>query len=56
MMATIAETAAEQQKAAERNEVAVEHPGEARLGEVQIPLDRPQGDGDDRAVIWIIIA
>ena len=46
----VAEPAAEQEEAAERDEVAVEHPRQARLAEVQVGLDPRQRDRDDRAV------
>ena len=40
----------EQQEAGERDQVGVDHPGEAGLGEVQVALDRRQRDVDDRRV------
>ena len=42
--------AAEQQEAAEHERVAVDHPLEVGLAEVEILLDRRQGDVDDRRV------
>ena len=46
----VAEPAGEQQQAAEGDQVAVDHPGQARLAEVEVPLDRGEGDVDDRRV------
>ncbi|HEY5431046.1 MAG TPA: hypothetical protein VIK04_18160 [Solirubrobacteraceae bacterium] len=41
---------AEQQKAPEADQVAVDHPGEIGRAEVQRALDRRKGDVDDRGV------
>ena len=46
----VAEAPAEQQEAAEGEQVGVHHPGERRVGEAEIALDRRQGDIDDRRV------
>ena len=46
----VAEPAGEQQEAAEGDQVAVDHPREVRLREVQIALDRRQRDVHDRRV------
>ena len=46
----VAEPAGQQQEAAEGDQVAVDHPREVRLGEVQVALDRGQRDVHDRRV------
>jgi hypothetical protein len=46
----VAEPAAEEQEAPERQEVGVHHPGERRLGEAEILADRRQRDVHDRRV------
>jgi hypothetical protein len=46
----IAEPSAEQQKAAEREHVGVDHPDQRGLGELQIRSDRRQRDVHDRGV------
>ena len=46
----VAEPAREQQEAAERDQVGVDDPGQARLREAQVLLNRGQGDVDDRRV------
>src|SRR5438067_2348627 len=48
MAEEVAEPAAEEQEAAIREQVAVHDPGERRLREAEILLDRRQGDADDR--------
>ena len=50
MAEEVAEPAAEEQEAAVREQVAVHDPGERRLREAEILLDRRQGDADDRDV------
>ena len=46
----VAEPAAEQQQAAERDQVGVHDPAQAAGGEAEVGLDRGQRDGHDRAV------
>src|SRR5205807_1335317 len=46
----VSRAAAEQQEAAERDHVRVDHPGKVRLGEVEPLADAGQGDVDDRRV------
>ncbi len=46
----VAESPGEQQEAAERDHVRVDHPAEIRLREVQVVLDPGERDVDDRAV------
>jgi hypothetical protein len=46
----VGQAPAEQQEAAERERVGVDHPGEVCLGEVQRAADRRQRDVDDRRV------
>ena len=46
----VTEAAGEQQQAAERDQVAVDHPGEGRLREAEVLLDRRQRDVHDRRV------
>jgi hypothetical protein len=46
----VAQAPREQQQAAERDHVGVDHPGEVALGEAQVILDGRQRDVDDRAV------
>jgi hypothetical protein len=46
----ITHPAGEQQKAAEGDQVGVDHPSEVALGEVQVALDRGQRDVHDRRV------
>jgi hypothetical protein len=46
----IAEPPAEQQKAAVRQQVGVDDPGQRGVGEAEVVLDRGQGDADDRDV------
>src|SRR5829696_3737088 len=46
----VAEAACEEEQAPEGDQVAVDHPGQARLAEVQVGLDRGKGDVDDRRV------
>jgi hypothetical protein len=48
--AQVAEPPGQQEQAAERYQVRVDHPGQARLGEAEVPLDGRQRHGDDRAV------
>ena len=46
----VAEPSGEQQQAAEGDQVGVDDPGEVRLREAEIVLDRGQGDVHDRLV------
>ena len=46
----VADAPGEQQQAAERDQVGVDHPGEAALGEAEVVLDRRQRDVHDRRV------
>ena len=46
----LTEAAGQQQQAAERHEEAVDDPGQVRLAEMQVLLDRRQGDVHDRDV------
>ena len=46
----IAQSPAEQEKAAEGQQVGVDHPGERLLGEAEILFDRRQRDPHDRDV------
>ena len=46
----VAEPAAEQQEAAEGQQVGVDHPDQRRLGEAEVAADRRQGDVHDRRV------
>jgi hypothetical protein len=46
----VAEAAGEEQQAPKADEEGVHHPGEVPLAEVQIALDRGQGDVHDRDV------
>ena len=46
----VAEPAAQQQEATEGEQIGVHNPGERRLGEAQVRLDRWQGDVHDRRV------
>src|SRR5262249_57367408 len=46
----VAEAASEEEEAAEGDEVAVDHPGEIGLGEVQVGLNGGEGDVDDGPV------
>jgi hypothetical protein len=46
----VAEAAGEQEEAAERDQVGVDHPGEVALREAEIVLDRRQRDVHDRRV------
>jgi hypothetical protein len=46
----VTESAGEQQQAAERDEEGVDDPGEITLGEMEVALDRRQGDVHDRRV------
>ncbi len=46
----VPEPPSQQQEAAEGDQVGVDHPGQVGLGEVQVALDRGQGDIDDRRV------
>jgi hypothetical protein len=46
----VAEPSGEQQQAAERDQVGVDDPGEVRLREAEIVLNRGQGDVHDRLV------
>src|SRR5438128_8248376 len=43
----VADAAGEQEQAAERNQVRVDHPGEAGLGETEVTLDGRKRDVDD---------
>jgi len=46
----VAEPAAQQQEPAEGEQVGVDHPGQARLGEAEVLTDRRQRDVHDRRV------
>jgi hypothetical protein len=46
----VTEAAGQQQQAAEADQVGVHNPGEVRLGEAEVVLDRRQGDVHDRRV------
>src|SRR5205823_2426732 len=46
----VAEPAGQQEQAAEGDQVGVHHPGELRLGEAEVALDRRQRDVHDRRV------
>ena len=46
----VADAPGQQQQPAERDQVAVDHPGQVALGEVQVVLDRRQRDVHDRRV------
>ena len=50
MAEEVAQPAAEQEEAAEGEQVGVDDPGERRLGEAEILADRRQGDAHDRHV------